>query len=89
MLHSDSRCCLQVEETTELIAVQLAGLAAASALVSAPEAFGAFQASSVFTSVVDCWVAGVPSLLFVRLVSIYQLVQEAVLGWSIQTPGYD
>jgi hypothetical protein len=41
----DSHRCLQVEETTELIAVQLAGLAAASALVSAPEVFGAFQAS--------------------------------------------
>jgi hypothetical protein len=49
MLHSDSHYCRQVEETTELIAVQLAGLAAASALVSAPEVFGAFQASGVFS----------------------------------------
>lgn len=34
---------LQVEETTELIAVQLAGLAAASALMTAPEIFSTLQ----------------------------------------------
>ena len=49
MLNPDSHKHVQVEETTELIAVQLAGLAAASALVSAPEVLGAFQASGVYS----------------------------------------
>ena len=40
----------QVEETTELIAVQLAGLALASALVTAPEFWNAVHVSAPFPS---------------------------------------
>ncbi len=53
-VHTLPRMYLQVEETTELIALQLAGLAAASAIVTAPEIWNSFQVSRCFSTTISC-----------------------------------
>lgn len=53
-IHALPRMYLQVEETTELIALQLAGLAAASAIVTAPEIWNSFQVSRCFSTTIPC-----------------------------------